>query len=69
MFLVKFRATEKDQWSPVGASSYIVEEYVDTDSEGYAQIRALQAMENELEEEIDKYKISLITVKKLKVIK
>ena len=69
MFLVKFRATEKEQWSPVGASSYIIKEYVDTADSGYARIRAFQALENELEEKVDKYKIDLIKVEEIDVIR
>ena len=69
MFLVKFRATEKDQWSPVGVKSYIIEEYVDTDSSSYARMRAMQTLENKLEGRIEKYKIDLIKVEKIEVIR
>ena len=69
MFLVKFRATEKEQWSPVGASSYIIKEYVDTADSNYARMRAFQTLENKLEERIDKYKIDLIKVEEIEVIR
>lgn len=69
MFLVKFRATEKDQWSPVGASSYLIEEYVDTEDSSYARMRAHQEMEKELKEKVSKLKIELVNVEEIRVIR
>lgn len=69
MFLVKFRATEKEQWSPLRLTSYIFEEYVDTNNKDYAEMRAYQEMIKELEEDINNYKIDLIKSEELNIIR